>query len=96
MKIVAINDAPAVSNEDGYIRGDVTDLNKILDCIDTCEGRNDALRAYIYTLRDLQRAHEQYAGDGSATRDDVDKAQAAVERAFKHLIVCQFALNEAS
>jgi len=38
----------------------MTDLNKILDSIHEAEGRNDALRAYIYALRDLQRAHDQH------------------------------------
>jgi hypothetical protein len=60
MKIVAINNSSTVRNEDGTIRGDMTDLNKILDSIDEAEGRNDAPRAYIYALRDLQRAHDQH------------------------------------
>jgi hypothetical protein len=108
MKIIAINDAPTVSNKD---------LNRILANIGGAEGRNndvlrarnDALRAYIYALRDRQRADAQYDyiySDESAyptaddvnkaltsVWDDVNKAQAAVERAFEHLIVCQFALN---
>ena len=107
MKIIAINDAPTVSNKD---------LNRILANIGGAEGnndvlraRNDALRAYIYALRDRQRADAQYdyiysdesahltADDvnkaATSVWDDVNKAQAAVERAFEHLIVCQFALN---
>lgn len=92
MKIIAINSAPTVRSED-VLRGDITDLNLILANIDTVCGRNAALRVYIYALRDLQRAHERCATDGSATDDDIDKAQATVERAFERLIVCQFAIN---
>jgi hypothetical protein len=47
--------------EDWEIRIDETDLNRILDKIDGTEGRNDALRDYIYALRDLQWAHNWYA-----------------------------------
>ena len=114
MKIVSINRAPTVSDND---------LNRIITDIGMAEGhhrnndvlraRNDALRAYIYALRDRQRADAQYDyiySDESASAyptaddvnkaltsvwDDVNKAQAAVERAFERLIVCQFALNRA-
>ena len=39
MKIISINNAPAVRNGDGSIRGDVTDIGKILDNIDQANGR---------------------------------------------------------
>ena len=109
VKIVAINDKPIVSDNE---------LNRIITNIGGAEGRNndlrarnDALRAYVYALRDRQRADAQYDyiySDESASAyptvddvskaltsvgDDVNKAQAAVERAFERLIVCQFALN---
>ena len=51
-RIVAINNAPTVCNEDGTIRGDVTDLNQIIANINSCNGRNDCLRAYVYALRE--------------------------------------------
>jgi hypothetical protein len=91
MKIVRINNVPRVCDEDGTIRGDVTDLNKILHNIDPCNGCNDALRAYIYALRDLQRAHCELAYDG--TLDDIDRAEAAVAVAFDRLVVAEFSLN---
>jgi hypothetical protein len=91
MKIVSINAAPSVCDRDCCIRRDVTDLNKILDNIDTAEGRNDALRAYIYALRDLQHAHNEFAFEGDG--DDIDKAQAAVAKAFYRLVSAQFALD---
>ena len=109
MKIIAINDAPTVSDND---------LNRIITDIGMAEGhhrnsdvlraRNNALRAYIFfALRGRQRADAQYdaiAADEALTMDeyskasgkvyeDVREAQDAVERAFEHLIVCQFALN---
>lgn len=40
------------------LRKNVTDLGKIVDNIDEAEGRNDAIRLYIYCLRDLQREYE--------------------------------------
>jgi hypothetical protein len=92
MKIVSINTAPTVCEDYGGIRGDVTDIGKIIDNIDQAEGRNDALRAYIYALRDLQRAHDRYAiaeGDLAA----IDHAQAEVAKAFDRLIVAEFLLN---
>jgi hypothetical protein len=91
MKIVNINDAPTVRNDDGGIRHDVTDLGKIIDNIDEAEGRNDALRAYIYALRDLQRAHNESCFE---TNDaDIDRAKAAVNSAFDRLIAAEFSLN---
>jgi hypothetical protein len=105
MKIIAINDAPTVSD---------AELNKIVTRItggaegrDVVRARNNALRAYIFALRDLERAGAQrdiINADESLTRDDyfkarnamqvvIDEAIDAVERAFEHLVVCQFALN---
>jgi len=91
MKVVSINAAPSVVDQDGSIRDNVTDLNKILDSIDACNGRNDALRAYVYALRDLQRANDQFAFDGDG--DAIDQAQIAVANAFDRLIVAEFSLN---
>jgi hypothetical protein len=94
MKIVSINSAPTVCNEDGDIRGDVTSLDHILNHIDHCNGRNDALRAYIYALRDLQYAHnESMYVDSGVTDADIDRAQAAVAECFDRLIVAEFSLN---
>jgi hypothetical protein len=80
-------------DEDGLIRSDVTDLNAILDNIDECSGRNDALRAYIYALRDLQHAHNSSAFVGGATDEDIKRAMDHVRSTFAHLIVTQTALN---
>jgi hypothetical protein len=94
MKIVSINDTPTVCNEDGVIRGNVTDLNRILDNIDAARGLPDAIRNYVLALRDLQRSNDEFAfdaGDGSA----IDQAEAAVAEAFESLIIAQRSLIEA-
>jgi hypothetical protein len=97
MKIVSINNNPSACDGDSCIRPDVTDLNAIVANIDEAEGRNDALRAYIYALRDLQVAYNEssYADGGSREDKDkaIDKAQAAVNKAFDWLIFCEFSLN---
>jgi hypothetical protein len=95
MKIVSINSTPTVADDDGAIRGDVADIGKILNNVDEANGRNDALRAYIYALRDLQRANDQFAiigRDGAA----IDQARAAVANAFDRLIAAEFSLNRSS
>jgi hypothetical protein len=94
MKIVSINDAPAVRDADGILRCQLTDLSRIIDNIDTAEGRNDALRAYIYALRDLQHAHDvnAYEENGAA----IDAAQALVAKTFDQLIVAQLTLNRSA
>jgi hypothetical protein len=92
MKIASINESPTLEDEDGCIRTELKDIGKIIDRIDESEGRNDALKAYIYALRDLQRANDRFAGprcDGA----DVDQAQAKVAREFDRLIVAEFMLN---
>jgi hypothetical protein len=91
-----MNDATrrALEDADECIRADLTDLNKILSRIDDCEGRNDALRAYICALRDLQRANDRFAGPG-CDGAEVDQAQAKVAREFDRLIVAEFRLNRA-
>jgi len=88
MKIVNINNAPTIRDSDDIIRSQLSDLGKIVDNIDEAEGRNDALRAYIYALRDLQRANEMYAcyGESDAT---LDSAHARVRETFDRLIVAQ-------
>lgn len=93
MKVVRIAEGPNVVDDDGCIRDDITDLNKILSRIDDVEGRNDALREYIYRLRDLQHAHERSAYGGADADAKIDRAQAAVAKAFDRLIVCEFAIN---
>jgi hypothetical protein len=77
MKIVSINNNPSACEDGGCIRRDVTSLDAIVNNIDTCEGRNAALKAYVYALRDLQVAHNDSA-HGDASLDDIDKAEAAV------------------
>jgi hypothetical protein len=80
--------------EDDLIRVDETDLNRILDNIDRAEGRNDALRDYIYALRDLQWAHNWFAMNGGDSADrEIDGAQRAVNEAFDRLIRAQLALS---
>ena len=76
--------------EECEIRVDETDLNRILDKIDSTEGRNDALRDYIYTLRDLQWAHNWYATTGGDSADtEIYGAQRALNDAFDRLIRAQ-------
>ena len=87
MKIVSINRAPTVCDVDGHIKSDVTSLDAIVANIDTARGRNDALRAYIYALRDLQVANNNFPYSAA------DQAQAAVAKAFDALIVAEFSLN---
>jgi hypothetical protein len=87
MNIVNINNAPTVHDEDGCIRYDVRDFNRIIDNIDKACGRNDALRAYIYRLRDLQRANDESCFDNNDAA--IDRAEAAVVEAFERLIVAQ-------
>ena len=95
-RLQGINDAPTVSDYSG-IRRDVTDLNQILNNIDTVEGRNDYLREYIYALRDLQHAHNRsvFAGeDGEGgSNDDIDRAYDAVNEAFGRLVIAQLTLS---
>src|SRR6266550_731538 len=98
MKIVSVSNSPAVCDDEGSIRGDVTDLNKILDFIDQAEGRNDAVRAYIYALRDLQRAIDLSGiayedGRPKTNLADIAAARAAVAEAFDRLILAEFSLN---
>jgi hypothetical protein len=81
-------------DEDGTILADVTDLTAIVDHIDTTEGRNDALRAYIYALRDLQRAHVAYSVYGEATEAELYRANTNVVEAFERLIDAQFSLSD--
>ena len=94
MKIVSINESPAHEDDDGCIRAELTDIGKIIDRIDDVEGRNDALKAYIYALRDLQRANDRYASVG-CDGAEVDQAQAKVAREFDRLIAAEFRLNRA-
>jgi hypothetical protein len=89
-----INESPTLEDEDGCIRAELKDIGKIIDRIDESEGRNDALKAYIYALRDLQRANDRYAGVGCDDAE-VEQAQAKVARAFDRLIVAEFMLNRA-
>jgi len=93
MKFVSINESPTHEDGDGCIRAELTDIGKIIDRIDDDEGRNDALKAYIYALRDLQRANDRYASVDCA--DAFDRAQAKVAREFDRLIAAEFRLNRA-
>jgi hypothetical protein len=80
-------------DDNGCIRPDVTDLNAILYHIDDAAGRNDALRAYIYALRDLGRAVGLSAYIGKEADPAIDRAQAAIDRTFARLMMAQFELN---
>jgi len=93
MKIVSINNNPSACEDGGCIRRDVTSLDAIVNNIDTYEGRNAALKAYVYALRDLQVAHNDFVNYGDASRDDIDKAKAAVAKAFDRLVFCEYSLN---
>ena len=83
-----------VVDEDGTLLADVTDLNAIVDHIDPCNGRNAALRAYIYALRDLQRAHVAHSVYGEATEAELYRANTNVVEAFQRLIDAQFSLSD--
>jgi hypothetical protein len=82
---------PNAVDRDNIIRKDLTDLTAIVDTIDEAGGRNDHLRAYIYTLRDLQHAIDtsSYEENDAAIR----ARRAAVNGAFDRLIVAEFILN---
>jgi hypothetical protein len=79
----------------GDIGADCTDLNTIVNWIDNCEGRNAALKKYIYALRDVSRAHS-LSLQGEATDGEVDAAEARATVAFNKLITCQHRLDDAS
>jgi hypothetical protein len=85
-------DESSTLDADGCIRADLKDIGKIIDRIDKSEGRNDALKAYVYALRDLQRANDRFAGPGGDLAE-VDQAQAKVAREFDRLIAAEFMLN---
>ena len=91
-KIVNINNSPAVIDEDFVMRADVIDLNQIIANIDDCNGRNDALRAYIYALRDLARAVGLTQYPDGPTRAELVAAQATVAAAFHRLIYAELSL----
>jgi hypothetical protein len=81
-------------DEDHVIRPDITDINKILDNLDKAYGRNDAIRTYIYALRDLQHANDQSVfADTVDAQGKIDRATDAVRSAFDRLIVAEFLLN---
>jgi hypothetical protein len=83
------------AEEAWYIGIDETDLNKILDKIDDSHGRNDALRDYIYALRDLAWANNLAAFTYCKVVDEeIDGASRAVHDAFDHLIRAQRTLSE--
>ena len=82
------------------LRHDVVSLDAIVANLDEGEGRNDALRAYVYALRDLQVAYTatSYADGGTAEEKDaaIRQAQDDVATAFDALIAAEFALNQSS
>lgn len=55
MKPVSININASVYDEHGDLRHDCTSLDGIIANLDGDEGRNDALRAYVYALRATSR-----------------------------------------
>src|SRR5262245_8027235 len=91
MKVVSINNAPAIRDTDGVLRYELTDLSTIIGNIDCAEGRNDALRAFIYALRDLQHAHDLSAYEENDAM--IDAARAVVAKTFDQLIVAQLRLQ---
>jgi hypothetical protein len=80
-----------VCDEYHFIKRTLTDLQKIVDNIDDTEGRNDALRAYIYALRDLQNAHTLNAYEENNA--GIDAAHRRVVETFDELIAAQSRLN---
>jgi hypothetical protein len=91
------NIVPLNTERDAYncLRDTVTDLNKILDYIDDDHGRNDALRAYIYALRDRQRAIDLCSIDGARDPAEViHEAHEAVNDAFRRLIVAEYLIED--
>jgi hypothetical protein len=71
-----------------------TDLTEIVGLLDEACGRNDALRGYIFALRDLQWLHNQAVLSPPESIDaEIDAAQRAVNVAFDALIVAEFSLN---
>jgi hypothetical protein len=87
--LVHISAAPSVHDADGVLRRQCTDLNRIIASLDEAEGRNDALIAYIFALRDLQHANDAYALTGESSGDDVARAEIAVKEAFAELAAAQ-------
>jgi hypothetical protein len=94
MKIVSISDALQFRDDDGIMRCDVTDLNKIVAGIDRAKGRNDALVAYVYALRDLQRANDLYAilDNSPSAASAIDRAEERVRATLSELVMAQLAL----
>jgi hypothetical protein len=84
-----ISAAPSVHDVDGVLRRQCTDLNRIVGALDEAEGRNNALIAYVYALRDLQHANDAYALTGESSGDDVARAEIAVKEAFAELAAAQ-------
>jgi len=82
---------PDVNDDDGNLRPDITDLNAIVGRLDETCGRNDALVAYIFALRDQQRTIELYATVEN-NKEEVEAAEANVRAAFSRLISCQCGL----
>ena len=76
---------------EGCLRSDVLSLDTIVDNIDDACGRNDALRTYIWELRNLQVANNDSAF--FENDDEIDCRQAAVRGAFARLIESEQAIT---
>jgi hypothetical protein len=70
---------------DGDISPFTTDLNAILDHIDTAYGMPDAVRAYVYALRDLQFAYNEDSYDADLGPQEYRRIAARIEKAFRLL-----------
>ena len=82
----------------------LSEIDRILSDIDAsaqwslcgklAAARNDALRQYVYALRDLER--ENCISMEEENEDAIDTAQAAVTRAFDDLIEAQQRLDRSA
>jgi hypothetical protein len=70
--------------DDGEISPFATDLNVILDHMDTGYGMPTAVRDYVYALRDLQFAHNECSYDSLDIRA-FRQVEARIAKAFKRL-----------
>jgi hypothetical protein len=84
---------------DGWISPRATDTDVILDHIDEGYGVPEAVRYYIYALRDLQYFHDSSSFDPKDLPDiygkgtpakypDHHQAKARVAKAFRRLVSC--------
>src|SRR5262245_2936666 len=79
-------------DEHGDIKADETGLDLIIANIDDAGGRNDALRAYIFALRDWQCICNRGAYE-PVTEAESAAAKRVLDDTFDRLIAAEFLLN---